>query len=364
MSFRNIYRNKTVFITGHTGFKGSWLTQWLLLLGARVVGYSINIPTEPSLYQSLDLADKIININGDINNYTFLTESLKQYRPDFIFHLAAQSLVQRSYIEPSETFITNSLGTLNILEAVRNVCSRCTVLIVTTDKCYENIENGLPMKENDPLGGHDPYSASKAAAEIITSSYKRSYFTTSNSEIKIFTVRAGNVLGGGDWAQNRLIPDCIRSLMKGESINIRNPDAKRPWQHVLEPLSGYLWLGAYANIMNEFHVFPELSASYNFGPLINSNKTVLELVVEVFKYWPGKYNLVTSNDMLHEAKLLSLDISKAKNELKWSPVWNFESTIINTISWYKNTESITEYTIHQIDQYIQEAKDKSLEWAY
>ena len=362
MSFRNIYSNKTVFITGHTGFKGSWLTQWLLLLGAKVVGYSINIPTEPSLYLDLCLSDQIIDLRGDINDSEYLSQLISKYKPDFIFHLAAQSLVQRSYIKPNETFITNTIGTLNLLESIRLFSISCTVAIITSDKCYDNLENGIPFNENDPLGGHDPYSASKAAAEIITSSYIKSYFYDSNKNIKIFTARAGNVIGGGDWAENRIIPDCIRSLSCNRIIEIRNPEAIRPWQHVLEPLSGYLWSAACAHANFSPNNSYKISTAYNFGPYSSSNKTVMNLVDAIIKNWPGTYFINEQVNKLHEAKLLSLNINRAKNELGWFPVWNFDTTVAKTINWYRNNHDIPHFTKKQIEEYTIDSMNNSSIW--
>ncbi len=244
MLFANAYQGKRVLITGHTGFKGAWMTEWLLSLGAEVTGFSLPPPSTPSLFDQLGLSTRINHIQGDVRDQSAVLAALEQAKPDLVFHLAAQPLVRLSYAQPLETYATNVMGTVNILESIRLLNNKCSVICITTDKCYENKEWIHSYREEDPMGGHDPYSSSKGAAELVIASYRRSYFSSSDSPIKLASARAGNVIGGGDWALDRIVPDCIRALKRGESIPVRNRIATRPWQHVLEPLSGYLWLGA------------------------------------------------------------------------------------------------------------------------
>lgn len=346
--FEHTYNGKSVFLTGHTGFKGAWLSEWLLMLGARVVGYSIDPPSTPSLYEQLDLKHRIAaDIHADIRDLDRLQAEIQAHKPDFVFHLAAQTLVGPSYLDPILNHQTNIMGTINVLEAVRRSGHDCIVIIVTTDKVYENNEWDLSYRENDPLGGYDPYSASKACCEIVTTSYRRSFFTSDTRgddkpRIYVATVRAGNVIGGGDWATDRIVPDCMRSLARGELIPVRNKVATRPWQHVLEPLSGYLLLGAriaQATTGNDpecRRMLHEYCSAYNFGPGMTSNQTVAVLVQEVLKNWPGKWEDRSNPDAPHEAGKLNLASDKAYHQLGWHPQWNFGKTIEMTVQWYRS----------------------------
>ena len=350
-SIFKLFKDKKVFITGHTGFKGSWLTTILLEIGAEVMGYSLQPEYQPNHFELLNLSDKIIHEIGDIRNAQNLFEKINNFKPEFIFHLAAQPLVQKSYNNPVETFNTNIIGTVNILESVRNCDSVKSLIIVTSDKCYENVEWIWGYRENDKMGGHDPYSASKGAAELVFSSYSRSYFAN-NKNLGYASVRAGNVIGGGDWSENRIIPDCIRSINQNIPIEIRNPFATRPWQHVLEPLSGYLVLAA--KIYENPNTY---SGSWNFGPSSSEVRTVEEVANEMVKYLEsGSVKVVNSNNN-HEANLLQLNCDKAHQLLKWQPRWNFKETIFFTADWYKkNNEGYEtfEITQNQIKTYFNE----------
>ncbi len=344
MNFGKIYEGKTVFITGHTGFKGSWLCEWLLLMGAEVVGYSLDVPTEPSHFAALQLGDRLkADIRGDVRHLDTLQMALDKHNPDFIFHLAAQPLVRRAFDEPCYTVETNVLGSLNVLEAVRRRNQNCIVIMITTDKVYENVEWVHAYRENDTLGGHDPYSASKVCAEIIISSYQRSFFSNDqplpeSPTIAIASVRGGNVIGGGDWAKDRIVPDSIKSLACSESISVRNRHATRPWQHVLELLSGYLHLGSeicHALAAQNQERLTELCSPFNFGPRLASNRTVEELVEELLIHWSGDWDDFTEPDAKHEASKLNLTIDKAYHTLGWQPQWTFEQTIEQIVEWYK-----------------------------
>lgn len=352
----NIYSNKNVLITGHTGFKGSWLTQWLLLLNANVYGYALEAPTNPSLYEQLGNAKNINSNINDIRHFDVLKKFIKEIKPDVIFHLAAQSLVRESYKNPIDTINTNIIGTANVLEAVRQLKLQTNIIVITSDKCYENKEWIYGYRENDALGGYDPYSASKGAAEIIISSWRNSFFNPihfSNHKVKLASARAGNVIGGGDWSQDRILPDCIRALQKNKTIEVRNPLATRPWQHVLESLGGYLLLGSKLLSCDKSNLEVYCSA-FNFGPFTTSNKTVKELVNEIFKYWKGEWNN-NKEEAMHEAFLLNLNIDKATQLLNWIPVWNFQTTIEKTVEWYKESidkpNLINKITNAQIENY-------------
>ena len=349
------FKGKKILITGHTGFKGSWLTLWLIKLGAKVIGYSLEPPTKPSLFEILNLKEKIIHIIGDIRDEEKLKNIFKKYKPEIVFHLAAQSLVRFSYKEPKLTYETNVIGTLNVLEAVRETKSVRVVIIVTSDKCYENKEWVYGYRENDPLGGYDPYSSSKACAELVVEAYRNSFFNPKNygkgHQVALATVRAGNVIGGGDWQVDRLIPDCVRALSKGKPIKIRNPNAIRPWQHVLEPLSGYLILAQ--KMWEEPTKYCE---AWNFGPYEKDIATVKEIVEKVINLWgKGKYE-VESDTQFHEAGLLRLDISKAMIKLGWYPKWNLDIALEKTIKWYKmfykGKEDMLRYSLQEIKSYI------------
>lgn len=338
MSF-DFYKGKTVLVTGHTGFKGAWLCEWLLSLGANVHGYALEPNTSPSLFEQLDLASRIASHSiGDVCDLALLKQRVCQVQPDLVFHLAAQPLVRLSYECPVETMTTNALGTVHLLEAVRSLTKPCAVVCITTDKCYENKEWLHSYRESDPMGGYDPYSASKGMAELAIAAYRQSFFGTPKATTWIASARAGNVIGGGDWALDRIIPDCIRALKQGTVIPVRNKVATRPWQHVLEPLSGYLMLGErlYAGVSTQdaraYHMF---ARAFNFGPTLLSNKTVYDLIVETFKTWQGEWVDASDPNAVHEAHLLNLSIDNAYHMLAWTPKWDFESTISRTIGWYK-----------------------------
>jgi CDP-glucose 4,6-dehydratase len=303
--FGSAYNGKRVLVTGHTGFKGAWLCEWLLGLGAEVTGLSLPPPTEPSLFAELGLARRLRHIVGDIQDLELLRKTVKETKPDFVFHLAAQPLVRESYKRARETFSVNAMGTLNLLEALRDYARPCAAVFITTDKCYENREWFHGYRETDALGGCDPYSASKAAAEIIIGSYRHSFFK--DHPVKIASARAGNVIGGGDWALDRIVPDCIRALQKKQPIPVRNRHATRPWQHVLEPLSGYLWLAANLAVPKLLQSDrPKLTSAFNFGPDRDANRTVKELVEEVLHSWSGRWVDKTDPKAPHEAGLLQL----------------------------------------------------------
>ena len=334
------YRGKKVLVTGHTGFKGSWLCEWLLALGAEVHGFALEPPTRPSLFNQLKLAKRITSHTiGDVRDLDLLVRTMRRVKPDFVFHLAAQPLVRLSYEKPAETFDTNVMGTVNVLEAARRIgCNgrtqfghQISVVCITTDKVYENNEKGRPFRETDPFGGHDPYSASKGACEIVISSYRRSFFGTPDSPVWVASARAGNVIGGGDWAKDRIVPDAMRALAKGEAIPVRNKISTRPWQHVLEPLGGYLTLGA---ALAKRERFDEVCGGFNFGPDPKANRTVKELVEEMLKWRKGAWVDKSDPHAVHEAGLLNLDIRKARKVLGWKPRWDFKETVKNTVQWY------------------------------
>ena len=365
--FNNIFKNKKVFVTGHTGFQGSWLTLWLKSLGSEVIGYSLNLPSTPSLFKILKLENEITHIVGDVKDDLLLKKSMKKYKPDIVFHLAAQPLVRTSYQKPVETFQVNAMGTVNVLESIRNTPSVRAGIIITSDKCYENKESGIPYKENDPLGGHDPYSASKGVAEIITSSYNRSFFDLKNKKVNvgIATVRAGNVIGGGDWAKDRIIPDCMRSLYSKKLLKIRNPNSIRPWQHVLESISGMLLLGQ--KLLDK----PEkYNQAWNFGPSDSVNLNVRDIVKRTIKEWgiSAKWEDTSkkSQNLVHEANYLKLDSSKASTLLKWQPVYSIDDVIKETTSWYWNylqKKDMREFTKYQIERYVKTAKNNKISWS-
>ena len=363
--FTNTFKNSKIIITGHTGFKGSWLSLWLSELGANVIGISDGVPTVPSHFDSLNISQRIKNINCDINELDKLKRIILNEKPDFLFHLAAQSIVSKSLNRPVKTFETNIVGTINVLESLRELTNKCTSIIITSDKCYKNKEWTWGYRENDELGGFDPYSASKACAEICIESYFNTFFCK-KSYLKICSTRAGNVIGGGDWAEGRIIPDCVKSWIKNEIVFIRNPKSTRPWQHVLEPLSGYLLL---ADILhrdsNEIN-----GNSFNFGPSGDQNSSVGYLVKEISNYWPNsKWEFSSkSKSNLNECNLLKLNCDKAQSKLGWYPVWDLEKTISQTINWYKNfylekNYSSIDFSIAQIKHYQDCAKDKGLKWA-
>ena len=344
------YKGKSVFITGHTGFKGSWLAYWLTEMGANVIGFALPAIADDDHFNLINLRNRVTHIEGDILNEELLKSSIRKYQPEIVFHLAAQALVRLSYQEPKLTFNTNITGSVNFLEAIRNTDSVKSVIYVTSDKAYKNREWIWGYRENDELGGHDPYSASKAAAEIVFSSYMDSYFYA-KAQLGLASVRAGNVIGGGDWAQDRILPDCIRALSIEKPIEIRNPKATRPWQHVLEPLSGYLLLGM--KLFNEPGIY---SGVWNFGPHTASIKTVKELAEEVIKHY-GSGSLFENYNAgaVHEASLLHLNCDKSNIRLNWHPRWDFDQTIKYTTLWYKKYlagENPEELTKNDINNYM------------
>ncbi|DAA98228.1 TPA: CDP-glucose 4,6-dehydratase [Candidatus Gastranaerophilales bacterium HUM_9] len=348
--YNNIYRNKKVFITGHTGFKGSWLSIWLQTLGAKVCGYSLKPNTNPSMYQELDIENKIEkSIIGNILDYETLEKSINDFQPEIIFHLAAQPIVRLSYKEPKLTYETNVIGTLNVLEVARKCKSVRAFVNVTTDKCYENKEIARGYKEDEPMGGYDMYSSSKGCVEIMSSSYRRSFLQEEDS-MSMATARAGNVIGGGDWAEDRLIPDCIRYINQNKAIEIRNPIAVRPWQHVLEPLSGYLLLG-----QKLLETGKDYAEGFNFGPNEESVLKVSEVAQKIIDNYNKGEVIVHKKDNLHEANLLMLNIEKAKTVLNWTPTYTANEAIKETVEWYKHfyakDTDMYQYTIQQIKNY-------------
>ncbi len=360
--FNNIYKDKKVLITGHTGFKGSWLSIWLKKLNANVYGISKDIPTNPNLFVLANLKDEIIHNKLDIRNFTLLLDCINKIKPDFIFHMAAQSLVSKSFIDPIDTFSTNIIGTGNILECIKKINHPCVGIIITSDKCYDNLELDRGYHEEDILGGKDPYSASKGSAELVFKSYYNSFFIQQD-KIRISTVRAGNVIGGGDWAKNRIIPDCIRAWENNKSVVIRNPNSTRPWQHVLEPLSGYLHLGHELFKKNKLN-----GQSFNFGPLPDNNHTVIELIKEMINNYKKisikGYEVLNNNDF-EEAKLLKLNCNKVFKKINWVANLNFQETIFFTADWYNNynnSDNPLVFTIKQIDKYCKKAFDNDMIW--
>ncbi|MFN9717109.1 MAG: CDP-glucose 4,6-dehydratase [Planctomycetota bacterium] len=357
----SIFRNQNVLITGHTGFKGAWLSQWLLRLGANLFGCSLEPPTSISLYDQLQLRTKMKSAHADVRDANVLRREVVSFRPRFIFHLAAQSLVRRSYREPVDTFATNVMGTVNLLESIRELQDPCAVVIVTTDKCYLNREWNRGYREDDTLGGADPYSASKAMAELAVESYRRSWFPAHESPVRLASARAGNVIGGGDWAEDRIIPDCVRALQLGQPIAIRNPNARRPWQHVLDPLFGYLLLAERLWLADAGDDSHRVCSAFNFGPDETEHRTVEVLVDEVLRHWPGTSQVIKQPNALHEATLLSLATNKAKTILGWQPRWRFDRSIQQTIAWYQRVnagEPADSVTDEQIDQFEQDGQTR------
>ncbi|MDA0771773.1 MAG: CDP-glucose 4,6-dehydratase [Cyanobacteria bacterium] len=344
----NFFKDKKILITGHTGFKGSWLSLWLTELGANITGYALEPETHPNLFTALSLEKKIKHYIGDIRDYAKLNEVIQKEQPEIVFHMASQPLVRRSYKNPRETYEVNVMGTVNLLEAVRHCDSVRTVINITTDKVYENQDYGLAFREDDPLGGYDPYSSSKAATELVTASYRNSFFKEQG--IGLASARAGNVIGGGDWSEDRLIPDCIKALESKKTIVIRNPYATRPWQHVLEPLSGYMQLAIKLNQDPRTY-----AQAWNFGPRHDSVINVEELVKKLIGDWgQGEYQ-VDKGEHVHEAKYLELDIQKAVRKLNYSPILSIEENLRMTVDWYKefyqNPEAIQAFSLEQIKIY-------------
>lgn len=346
------YRGRKVFVTGHTGFKGSWLTSVLLRLGAQVTGYSLPSTGEKSHFEELGLSDRISHVEGDLNDADHLNSEIQKQEPDFLFHLAAQALVKLSYADPVDTYRTNVMGSVNVLEAVRNTPSVRSLVFVTSDKCYENKEWIWGYREDDPMGGYDPYSSSKAAAELIFSSYSRSYYQE-RTAFGAASVRAGNVIGGGDWAKDRIIPDCVRAIEADVPIELRSPTATRPWQHVLEPVAGYLLLGG-----NLLAAPKQFSGPWNFGPSsaeVRTVKTVAETMVSIFGR--GSVSVPESVSHQHEAQLLQLNCDKAHQLLNWRPRWDADETLLQTAQWYKSVgegAGPSEVTESQLDAFFPE----------
>ena len=353
-----VYRNKKVLVTGHTGFKGGWLSQWLLSLGAEVYGIALPPVGEVSLFDQLQLQKHLTHHICDIRGFEPLKNLISEIEPDIIFHLAAQPLVRESYEIPLQTVETNVMGTVHLLEAVRTLNLSTTIIVITSDKSYENQEWMFGYRENDPMGGYDPYSASKGACEVLTASWRRSFFNPSDYTkhgVKLATARAGNVIGGGDWATDRIVPDCMRALLDGRQIDVRNPLATRPWQHVLEPLGGYLLLGEKLLSTSQEPDLTTYCGAFNFGPLIGSNKTVESLVNEVINVWGNGEWTYEKQHAFHEASLLNLSIDKAYQLLGWYPAWDFQETIKRTVDWYKmykeEANEIPNLTLQQIGDY-------------
>ncbi|MGH7972917.1 MAG: CDP-glucose 4,6-dehydratase [Limisphaerales bacterium] len=362
--FNSFYQGRRVLVTGHTGFKGGWLSLWLHELGAHVWGVSLPAPTRPNLHEIIRTGGFEGEIECDIRDPKALSDAITRIQPEVVFHLAAQSLVRRSYAEPLETLQTNALGTANLLESVRGAGLKCITIIITSDKCYENREWEFAYRENDPLGGHDVYSMSKAATELVAQSWNKAFFLPDSKLGPVATVRAGNVIGGGDYAQDRIVPDCIRALISNEPILVRNPGAVRPWQHVLECLSGYLWLAA--RLSGEPKT-SRLATAFNFGPEPSARQPVRRLVEEVLKGWPGKWVDGSNPNTLHEATLLSLSIEKAGALLGWHPTWDFAEAVRATVAWYHErhvgkTMDMLGFSRQQIASYTKAAQVKGLAW--
>ncbi len=360
--FHDIYRNAKVLITGHTGFKGSWLALWLSRMGAEITGYSLQPPTEPNHFNLLNL--NIVSMIGDVRDAEKLKQVFIERKPEIVFHLAAQPIVRLSYKDPVATFTSNVIGTINVLEAAREIGTVHAIVNVTSDKCYENREWSWGYREIDPLGGYDPYSASKGCSELITGCWRHSFFNLKDyggaHQTLLASVRAGNVIGGGDWAVDRLIPDVMRAVSQNETVKIRNPKATRPWQHVLEPLSGYLLLG-----QRLLEGRKEFAEAWNFGPPEEGNITVGEIADQIKIFWPKiDYEINTALNQPHEAGMLRLDCSKARTKLQWKPVWDGKTAVRKTALWHRAFYESKKVLSHDdIDSYIEDAKSKQVSWA-
>ncbi len=370
-AFENILGGETVLVTGHTGFKGAWLSLWLHELGARVIGYSLQPPTTPNLFELCHLSDRIVDVRGDVRDLAHLEQTIDQYRPQVVFHLAAQPLVLPSYSEPKETFDINVGGTVNLLEAVRRTGVKCAVVCITTDKVYKNREWLWGYREIDELGGHDPYSASKAMVELAIASYRQSFFSIEKYEehgVALASARAGNVIGGGDWAAERLIPDLVRALVGDESLHLRNPGSVRPWQIVFESLSGYLWLAT--KLLGSDA--PRFAEAWNFGPGQERAVTTQEVVEKAIAVWgSGKYTCGTTQAEI-ETALLRLNGDKAANRLAWHPTYGWEEAVTETLRWYRTwferqtcSKTVDMYDVcaSQLERYIEAARVQGLAWA-
>ncbi len=360
----NSFRNRTVLVTGHTGFKGSWLTAWLLELGAKVVGLSDGILTEPSHFVAAGLEGQVIHHLTDLRDAAAVEAIVREAKPDYVFHLAAQALVRRSYADPLATFHTNALGTAHLLEALRKLDKACIAVLITSDKCYDNVEWVWGYRETDRLGGKDPYSASKGAAELVIRSYVES-FMREGSSVRVGIGRAGNVIGGGDWAEDRIVPDCMRAWSVGKTVSVRNPAATRPWQHVLEPLSGYLALACSLVEWPALH-----GEAFNFGPRAEQNYSVRTLLDAMASHWPGALwqDVSQANDNRHEAGLLKLNCDKALHRLQWQPTLDFSETVRLTTQWYQTyytrpSGSMLNVTLDQLHTYVGAARKAGIPWA-
>jgi CDP-glucose 4,6-dehydratase len=365
MIFANTYNGKKVLVTGHTGFKGSWLTTWLLKLGAEVTGISIDVPTKPAMFEELNLKSKIKHIQADIRDFNAMRDIITVEQPDFIFHLAAQAIVSTSYSDPVGTMTTNVVGTMNILEVLRTLESPCVAVLITSDKCYDNVEWVWGYRESDGLGGKDIYSGSKGAAELVIKSYFHSFFQN-NHPVRLGIGRAGNVIGGGDWAKDRIVVDCVRAWNEGRPAEIRSPQATRPWQHVLEPLSGYLTLGQSLAEQTKLH-----GEAYNFGPRAEQNHTVVDLLDDLGQFWgfassDDAYQ-VTENIPFHEAGLLKLNCDKALLHLKWESNLEYSETVQLVGNWYtkfyREKADMHDMTLEQIALYERRGAERNRVWA-
>lgn len=355
------WKDKKVLITGHTGFKGGWLALWLKSMGAVTIGYALPPPTNPSLFETCRISKMINSIHGDIRDSKTLKKIFKEYKPEIVFHMAAQSIVRVSYREPVETYETNVMGTVNLFEACRHIPSVKVIVNITSDKCYENKERVLGYREDDAMGGYDPYSSSKGCAELVTSAYIKSYFNPDKYREhgkSVASVRAGNVIGGGDWAEDRLIPDCIRAFMSGQIPEIRYPDAVRPWQHVFEPLYGYLLLG-----QRLYEDGTKFTGAWNFGPDDSDAKPVRWIVEQIILMWGDNVSWrISGGEQPHEAHHLKLDCSKAKTGLDWHPCWDLRAGLQKTIEWYKayrSNEDMLNFSMEQIKSYEEDLKNRA-----
>lgn len=363
--FRNVYSEKKVVVTGHTGFKGSWLTAWLLKMGAEVVGISRDVPTNPAMFKELGIAGRIRHCEADIRDLAAMRDLITREQPDFVFHLAAQAIVSMSYTDPVETITTNVVGTMNILEALRALDRPCVAVLITSDKCYDNVEWVWGYRETDALGGKDVYSGSKGAAELVIKSYLHCFFQAKDNPVRLGIGRAGNVIGGGDWAKDRIVVDCMRAWSEGQTVEIRSPRATRPWQHVLEPLSGYLTLGMALAEAEDLH-----GEAFNFGPRAEQNRTVVELLGDLGRHWgftcPEAAYRITGNIPFHEAGLLKLNCDKALYHIKWEPSLNYAETICMVSEWYyayyRERRDMYAFTQEQLAEYERLATERSRVW--
>jgi len=362
--FGNIYNGKKVLVTGHTGFKGSWLTVWLLHLGAEVVGVSKDVPTTPSMFEELGLEDRIRHVVADVRDLAAMTSIIDEERPEYVFHLAAQAIVSTSYADPVETISTNAIGTMNVLEALRQINYPCIAVMITSDKCYDNVEWVWGYKETDAVGGKDIYSGSKGMAELVIKSYFHSFMNDEKCQVKVAVGRAGNVIGGGDWAKDRIVVDCMQAWSQGDDVVIRCPDATRPWQHVMEPISGYLTLGM--ALASDAKLNGE---TFNFGPRAEQNRTVVDLLENLGTHWAfksGEGYSVTDNIPFHEAGLLKLNCDKALFHMKWEANMAYAETIKMVSEWYysfyKEKGDMFAVTMGQIEAYAAMAQDRQLIW--